>query len=85
MKDLVTMSAEELREHIKVCEQILVGKEKERYYKLVGDLASAAQRLFNEYPHARLKASPYCEGCGEEIEVEIDLDILTYEDNYIDY
>ena len=85
MKELATMTAEELRQHIKHCEELLHYKENERWNELVGDLASAAQKLFNEYPHARLKALPYCEGCGEDIEVEIDLDILTYEDNYIDY
>ena len=85
MKDIETMTPEELKEHIETCKNLLHYKENERWHKLVGDLASAAQELFNEYPHARLKASPYCEGCRENIEVEIDLDILIYEDNYINY
>lgn len=78
MNELATMTAEELRQHIKHCEELLHYKENERWHKLVGDLASAAQKLLNEYPNAKLSCiSP------DETLIEIDIDHLTYEDNYI--
>lgn len=85
MKELTTMTAEELRQHIKDCEELLHYKENERWHTLVGDLASAAQRLLNEYPNTQLRADPYCEACEERIDVDIDLEVLTYENNYINY
>ena len=78
MNELATMTAEELRQHIKHCEELLYYKENERWYKLVGDLASAAQKLLNEYPNAKFSCiSP------DETIIEIDIDHLTYEDNYV--
>ena len=82
MKDLITMTAEELRQHIKDCEALLNNKENERFDFLVGELASAAQELLNEYPHTVFTATTYCEDCERDIEVEIDIDHLTFEDNY---
>ena len=84
MKDIITMTPQELKNHIKQCEEILKGKEKERFHHLVGEVASAAQRLFNEYPHTVLTADPYCEECEQRIDVQIDIEHLTFEDNYKD-
>lgn len=85
MKELNTMTPQELKLHIKECEEILKFKEKERFYQLVGDVASAAQKLFNEYPRTVLVADPYCEGCEQRVDLQIDIELLTYEDNYKDY
>ena len=83
MKDLNAMTPEELRKHISYCEALLESKKNERWWQLVGDLASAAQRLINEYPSTKLKADPFCDCCQERIDVLLELDYLAYEDNYI--
>ena len=83
MKELITMTAEELRNHIKECEEMLKGKENERFEYLLSELASAAQPLFNEYPYTTFVADPYCEGCEQRIDVAINIELLTYEDNYV--
>ena len=57
-------------------------KRNEKVSRLIGDLASAAQELRNECPCAMLKAEYYDEEREEVIEVYIDLEHLTYEDNY---
>ena len=78
MKDIETMTTQELRQHIETCENLLHYKENERWYKLVGDLASAAQRLLNEYPNAKFT----CVDSNDTSVIEIDVDHLAYEDNY---
>ena len=82
MNELNLMTTEELIEHIKKCQVILESKRNEKVKRLVGDLASAAQKLLNECPTAMLKAEYYDEEREEVIEVYIDLDHLAYEDNY---
>lgn len=78
MKDIETMTPEELKQHIEHCENLLHYKENERWYKLVGDLASAAQKLANEYPNAKFSFTLH-----DETVIKVDIDCLAYEDNYI--
>jgi hypothetical protein len=78
MKDIETMTPEELREHIEYCENVLHLKENARWYELVGNLASVAQELLNEYPNAKFTCT-----CRDTSVIEIDVDHLAYEDNYI--
>lgn len=78
MIELETMTPEELRKHIEKCENLLHYKENERWYTLVGDLASAAQKLINEYPNAKFTFT-----LPDTTVIEIDVDCLAYEDNYI--
>ena len=82
MKDLDLMTPEELQEHIEKCQAILKNKQNEKVNQFVGDLTSTAYRLLQERPWARLKAEYYDEEREETIEVYIDLEHLTYEDNY---
>lgn len=80
MKELTTMSPEKLREHIEYCQNLLHLKENERWYELVGNLASAAQELLNEYPNAKFS----CVLSDAPITVmEISVDHLAFEDNYL--
>ena len=81
--NLQMMTPEELREHIKQCQEVLEQKNNERWWQLVGNLASAAQELLNEYPHAVLRCDPYCEGCETRIDVDISVENLAFEDNYV--
>ena len=83
MKELLTMTAQELRDHIKECEETLKFKEDERFEFLLSELASAAQALFNEYPNTELVVETYCEGCEQEVEVAISIDNLAYESHYV--
>lgn len=76
MKELTTMSPEKLREHIEYCQTLLHLKENERWYELVGNLASAAQELINEYPNAKF-------ACALSDTLIISVDHLTFEDNYL--
>lgn len=76
------MTIEELQEHITKCQVILKNKQNEKVNQFVGDLASTAYRLLQERPYARLKAEYYDEEREENIDIEIDLEFLTYEDNY---
>lgn len=78
MIELNTMTPEELRQHIEHCESLLHYKENERWYELVGDLASAAQKLLNEYPNAKFSCSP-----SDATTIEVEIKHLAYEDNYI--
>ena len=78
-----TMTPEELQKHIAECQAILEIKRNEKVGRLIGNLASEAQRLLNECPGARLKAEYYDEEREETIDIEIDLEFLTYEDNYV--
>lgn len=78
MKEIETMTPEELRQHIEHCENLLHFKENARWYELVGNLASAAQDLLNEYPNAKFTCT-----CRDTSVIEIELDHLAYEDNYI--
>ena len=80
MKELTTMSPGKLREHIEYCQTLLHLKENERWYELVGNLASAAQELLNEYPNAKFS---YVLSDSPITVVEIGIDHLAYEDNYI--
>lgn len=82
---LTAMTPEELKEHIQKCKTMLEYKENERWYELVGNLASAAQELLNEYPHAVFRCEPYCEECETRIDADIPLEHLAFEDNYIKY
>lgn len=82
MNDLNLMSPEELQAHIEKCQVILESKRREKVGRLIGDLASTAQKLLNECPCAMLKAEYYDEEREENIDVYIDLEHLTYEDNY---
>lgn len=83
MNDLNLMTPEELQEHIIKCQAILESKKNEKVNQLIGNIASEAYRLLQERPCAMLKAEYYDEECEENIEVYIDLEHLTYEDNYI--
>lgn len=83
MNELNLMTTEELIEHIKKCQVILESKRNEKVKRLVGDLASAAQKLLNECPTTMLQAEYYDEEREENIDIEIDLEFLTYEDNYV--
>lgn len=86
MKDsIVMMTPQELRNHIKECEVVLQKKEKERFYNLVNDVANAAQKLLDEFPNTILIADPYCEGCEERVDLQIDIDYLVDKDNYREY
>lgn len=78
MKELETMTPEELKEHIETCQNLLHYKENERWYKLVGDISSMAQTLLNEYPNVKFACT-----CHDGSVIEISLEQLTYEDNYI--
>ena len=78
MKELETMTPEELRQHIEHCENLLHLKENARWYELVGNLASAAQNLLNEYPNAKFTCT-----CRDTSVIEIEVDHLAYEDNYL--
>lgn len=80
---LKTMTPEELKEHIQRCKAMLEYKENERWYELVGNLASAAQDLLNEYPNAVFQCEHYCEGCETRIDAKISVDQLSFEDNYV--
>lgn len=80
---LQMMTPEELRAHIKQCQEVLEQKNNERWWQLVGNLASAAQELLNEYPHAVLQSEHYCEGCEMNVDVKISVDHLAFEDNYV--
>ena len=81
---LETLTVEELRKHIENCRMVLESKENAKRNKLIGDLASAAQELLNECPFMTVSVTAYCEECEKEIDVDIDLKYLTYEDNYIE-
>ena len=83
MNELNLMTAEELQAHIVKCQAILEIKQNEKVNQLIGNLASEAYKLLQERPCARLKAEYYDEEREENIDIEIDLDWLTYEDNYI--
>lgn len=83
MNDLNLMSVEELQEHIQKCQAILEAKQNEKVNQFIGNLASEAYRLLQERPWAKLKAEYYDEEREENIDIEIDLNYLTYEDNYI--
>ena len=83
--DLIMMTPQELRNHIKECEKFLRDKEQERFSLLVRDIVTAAKKLLEEYPRATLRADPYCEVCEERIDVQLDIECLTYENNYVDY
>lgn len=78
MKELETMTPEELKEHIETCQNLLHYKENERWYKLVSDISSMAQTLLNEYPNAKFTCT-----CRDGFIVEIGVDQLAYEDNYV--
>lgn len=80
--DLNAMTVEELQEYITKCEIILESKRNEKVGRLIGNLASEAHKLLKECPCATLKAEYYDEEREENIEVSIDLEYLTYEDNY---
>ena len=82
MNDLNLMTPEELQEHIAECQAILEAKRNEKVNKIIGNLASEAHRLLQERPWARVKAEYYDEEREETIEVYIELEYLTYEDNY---
>jgi hypothetical protein len=82
MNDLNFMTPEELQEHIKKCQAILEAKQNEKVNELISNLASEAHRLLQERPWARVKAEYYDEEREETIEVYIELEYLTYEDNY---
>ena len=77
------MTPEELQEHIQKCQAILESKKNEKVNQLIGNLASEAYKLLQERPCARLKAEYYDEEREEDIDIEIDLEFLTYEDNYV--
>ena len=79
------MTPEELRAHIKKCEEVLAQKRNERWLELIGNLSSAAQALINEYPNAVLRCETYCEECETEIDTEISVDHLAFEDGYARY
>ena len=81
--DLHLMSVEELQEHIVKCQAILESKKNEKVGQLIGNLASEAYKLLQECPWAKLKAEYYDEEREENIDNEIDLEFLTYEDNYV--
>ena len=83
MYELNLMTAEELQKHIAECQAILESKKNEKVNQFIGNLASEAYKLLQERPCARLKAEYYDEEREENIDIEIDLDWLTYEDNYI--
>jgi hypothetical protein len=83
MNDLNLMTPEELQEHIQKCQAILEAKQNEKVNQFIGNLASEAYRLLQERPWAKVKAKYYDEEREENIDIEIDLDYLTYEDNYI--
>jgi hypothetical protein len=83
MNDLNLMTPEELQEHIKKCQAILEAKQNEKVNELISNLASEAHRLLQERPWARVKAEYYDEEREENIDIEIDLDYLAYEDNYV--
>lgn len=83
MEDLNLMSIEELQKHIQQCQTVLEDKQNGKVNELIGNLASEAYRLLQERPGAQLKAEYYDEEREENIEVYIDLDYLTYEDNYV--
>jgi hypothetical protein len=83
MNDLNLMTPEELQEHIQKCQAILDAKQNEKVNQLIGNIASEVHRLLQERPWARVKAEYYDEEREENIDIEIDLEYLTYEDNYI--
>lgn len=83
MKELLTMTTQELRDHIKECEEMLKKKDKERFDCLLGNVVMAAQKLLNEYPNTSLVVETYCEGCEQKVEVEIGIDDLAYINNYV--
>ncbi len=83
MKEINSMTPEELQKHIAECQAILENKQNEKVNQLIGNLASEAYKLLQERPCARLKAEYYDEEREENIDIEIDLDWLTYEDNYV--
>lgn len=85
MENLKIMTAEELREHIHKCEIMLQEKENGEFLKIVGDIASLAHELSVKFPATRLRVSAYCDGCEDNIDVDIDIDELSFEDNYIKY
>ena len=82
---LQMMTPEELRTHIKKCEEVLAQKRNERWLELIGNLSSAAQALINEYPNAVLRCETYCEECETRIDTEISVDHLAFEDGYARY
>ena len=77
------MTVEELQKHITECQAILECKRNEKVGRLIGNLASEAHKLLQERPWAKLKAEYYDEDREETIDIEIDLEFLTYEDNYV--
>lgn len=79
------MTSEELRAHIKKCEEVLAQKRNERWLELIGNLSSAAQALHNEYPNAVFRCEVYCEECETRIDTEISVDHLAFEDGYARY
>lgn len=85
MKEIITMTPQELRNHIKECEVILQRKEEERFYNLVNDVVNAAQKLLDEFPNTILITDPYCENCEERVDMQIDIDYLVDKDNYREY
>ena len=77
------MTVKELQKHVEKCQAILEAKRNEKVGRLIGNLASEAHRLLQERPWAKLKAEYYDEEREENIDIEIDLEYLTYEDNYV--
>ena len=82
IKDVMLMTPEELQEHIKKCQTMLEAKQNEKVKQLIGNIASEVHRLLQERPWARVKAEYYDEEREKTIEVYIELEYLTYEDNY---
>lgn len=73
------MSAEELEKHIERCKELLLAKQFDGFWKKVGNVASEAQRLFNEYPNCYVVARDRHNGQ----EFEISIEELTYEDAFV--
>ena len=83
MYELNLMTVEELQKHVAECQAILECKQNEKVRRIIGNLASEAYKLLQECPHATVKTEYYDEDREETIDIEIDLEFLTYEDNYI--
>ena len=83
MKEIITMTPQELRNHIKECGELLKSKENERFNYLVGEVINAVQALYNEYPNTDFVITTYCEGCEQEVEVGVNIEHLAHKDKYI--